>query len=153
MENKKLRKATKKDLKDFKYDPFSNCAVCELDGIYTMGAYRGSDFYMCKACFLKGTSFEVPTGLAHLHIRPRTMEGFLCGKCTTLLYWANLEQYKPFLFKCKGGHYKLYCSEACAKAHNHRFHYEKGLKRIISKLRTKCKLYYSYLKQYGYGGS
>lgn len=58
MENK-LRPATKEDLKDFKYDAQENCAVCDLDGITTRGAYRGSDFYMCEKCFLEGVKFEV----------------------------------------------------------------------------------------------
>lgn len=59
MENDvKLRPATEEDLKDFKFDPLMNCAICELNNKITIGAYRGSDFYICKECFLKDVCFE-----------------------------------------------------------------------------------------------
>lgn len=54
----KLRPATEEDLKDFRYDLDEKCVVCDLDDKITIGSYRGSDFYMCKECFLKGVMFE-----------------------------------------------------------------------------------------------
>ncbi len=55
----KFRPATEEDLKDFKFDVDKTCDVCYyIKKRETIGAYRGSDFYMCKECFLEGASFE-----------------------------------------------------------------------------------------------
>ena len=56
---RELRKATKEDLKDFKYEPQAECDVCHLKHVVNKGAYRGSDYYICEAHFLEGVFFEV----------------------------------------------------------------------------------------------
>lgn len=58
----KFRKATKEDLRNYKFKKDEPCACCPLHDRETVGSYRTTDFYLCKRCFLESVVFEEEDG-------------------------------------------------------------------------------------------
>ena len=53
-----LKKLTKDDLRNYKFDQFMECTSCRCGDVFTIGAYKMSDFYLCEECALDKTYLE-----------------------------------------------------------------------------------------------